>query len=119
MSSIHNRPTTSREMLQENQREKVERKIEKNMLFMALTLCSISILSRFIFMSIYIYVFIFNTFSNSILIGVISYFNYTIGPTVSLFVFYSFNNAVRDEMNKRLNIDYREIVKDRTIFERN
>jgi hypothetical protein len=104
MSSIHNRPTTNREILQENQREKIERKIEKNMLFMALTLCSISILTRFLFMIIYIYVFIFNTFSNIILIGVISYFNYTIGPTVSIFVFYSFNNAFRDEVNKRLGL---------------
>ena len=104
MSSIHNRPTTSREMLQVNQRERIEREIEKNMLFMALTLCSMSILSRFLFMIIYIYIFIFNTLSNSLLIGVISYFNYTIGPTVSIFVFYSFNNAFRDEMNKRLRL---------------
>jgi hypothetical protein len=102
MSSIHNRPTTNREMLQVNEREKIERKIEKNLLFMAFTLCSISILLRFLFMFIYIYFFIFDTFSNIILIGVISYFNFTFGPTVSIFVFYSFNNAFRDEMNKIL-----------------
>ncbi len=36
LSSIHNRPTTSRELLQVNQRVKIERKIEKNMLYMAL-----------------------------------------------------------------------------------
>jgi len=102
MSSIHNRPTTSREMLQVSQREKIERRIEKNMLFMALTLCSISILSRFLFMITFIYVFIFNSFSNTILIQVISYFNFTFGPFVSIFVFYSFNNTFRDETNKRL-----------------
>jgi hypothetical protein len=55
MSSIHNRPTTNREILQENQREKIERKIEKNMFFMALALCSISILSRSLFMISYVY----------------------------------------------------------------
>jgi hypothetical protein len=102
MSSIHNRPTTNREILQENQREKIERKIEKNMLFMALTLSSISILSRFIFMISYVYYFTFNTFFNSLLIAVISYFIFTFGPTVSIFVFYSFNNTFRDELNKRL-----------------
>ena len=102
MSSIHNRPTTSRELLQVNQREKIERKIEKNMLYMALTLCSMSILSRFIFMIGYVYYFLFNTFSNSLTIGVVSYFIFTFGPTVSIFVFYSFNNTFRDELNKRL-----------------
>jgi hypothetical protein len=50
MSSIHNQPTTSKEIEQQRQREKTERKIEKNMFFMALTLSSISIISRFIFM---------------------------------------------------------------------
>jgi hypothetical protein len=102
MSSIHNRPTTSREMLQVNEREKIERRIEKNMFFMALTLSSISVLSRFLFMISYVYYFVFYTFSNSILIGVIGQFVYTFGPTVSIFVFYSFNNTFRNEMNKRL-----------------
>jgi len=101
MSSIHNRPTTNRELLQVNERKKWEsRKI--NMLFMALTQCSISILSRFVLMITFIYVFVFNTFSNSILIQVINYFNFTLGPFVSIFVFYLFNNTFRDELNKRL-----------------
>jgi hypothetical protein len=102
MSSIHNVPTTSREMLQVSQREKIERKIERNMFYMALTLCSISIISRFLFMLSYVYYFIFNTFSDSILIGLMGQFIFTFGPTVSIFVFYSFNNAFRDETNKRL-----------------
>ena len=42
MSSIHNRPTTQREIEQINQRERAERSIEKNMFYMALTLCSIT-----------------------------------------------------------------------------
>jgi len=104
MSSIHNVPTTSREMLQVSQREKIERKIERNMFYMALTLCSISILSRFLFMLSYVYYFIFNTFSDSILIGLMGQFIFTLGPTVSIFVFYSFNNAFRDETNKILRL---------------
>jgi len=102
MSSIHNRPTTSRELLQVNEREKIERKIEKNLLFMALTQCSISILSRFLFLVTFIYVFTFNSLSNTISIQVINYFIFTLGPFVSIFVFYSFNKAFRDELNKRL-----------------
>ena len=38
MSSLNNRPTTSKEITQMNQREKTERKIERNMFNMALTL---------------------------------------------------------------------------------
>jgi uncharacterized membrane-anchored protein len=115
MSSIHNRPTTIREMLQVNQREKNERKIEKNMFFMALTLCSISMLLRLLSMISYVYYFIFNTSSNSVLIGVIIYFIFTFGPTVSIFVFYSFNHTFRDELNRnsdffRTNISYFKVL---------
>ena len=54
MSSLNNQATTSREFEQQHQRERMERKIEKNMFYMALILCSISILSRFIFMISYV-----------------------------------------------------------------
>ena len=67
-----------------------------------ITLCSISILSRFIFMISYVYYFAFNSFFNSLLIAVISYFIFSLGPFVSIFVFYSFNNTFRDELNKKL-----------------
>jgi hypothetical protein len=102
MSSINNRPTTAREMIQMRQREKTERKIERNMFYMALTISSISFLSRFLSMACYLYFFVFSSFSNSLLIGVLGQFIFTLGPTVSIFVFYSFNHIFRDETNKKV-----------------
>jgi hypothetical protein len=100
MSSIHNRPTTNREVTQLKLREESERKIQKNMFYMVLTLSSISILSRFLFMTCYMYIFIFFSFSNSLSLLVITNSIYTFGPTVSIFVFYSFNQMFRNEINK-------------------
>jgi hypothetical protein len=102
MSSTNNIPTTNREIVQMNQREKTERKIERNMLYMAFTLCFVAILTRFSFMICYLYFFIFSTFSTSLLILCISNLIYTIGPTVSIFIFYSFNQMFRDETNRKL-----------------
>ena len=100
MSSIHNRPTTSRELTQLRQREESERKIQKNMLYMVITLSSISILSRLAFMTCYLYIFIFFSFSNSLSLLVITNSIYTFGPTVSILVFYSFNQMFNSEINK-------------------
>jgi hypothetical protein len=102
MSSINNRPTTNREIVQMRQREKTERKIERNMFYMGLTLCSISIVSRLILMLCFLYYFIFISFTNSILTGAVSNIVYSLVPTVSIFVFYFFNQMFRDEANKKL-----------------
>ena len=56
MSSTHNRPTTSRELEQIKQKERTERRIEKNMLYMALALSTLSIFSRCIFMLSFAYI---------------------------------------------------------------
>jgi hypothetical protein len=101
-SSINNRPTTNREMVQMSLRENMERKIEKNMFYMALTMSSISFVSRFLLMMCYLYYFIFSSFSNSLLILLIANFIYTLGPTLSVFIFYSFNQMFRDETNKKV-----------------
>ena len=102
LSSINNRPTTNREMIQMSLRENMERKIEKNMFFMALTLSTISFISRFLLMMCYLYYFIFSSFSNSLLILLIANCIYTFGPTISIFIFYSFNQMFRDETNKKV-----------------
>jgi len=102
MSSIHNRPTTSRELTQLRHREETDRKIERNMFYMGLTLCSISIVSRLILMLCFLYYFIFISFRNSILTGAVSNIVYSLVPTVSIFVFYFFNQMFRDEANKKL-----------------
>ena len=62
MSSIHNRPTTSREIEQQRHRERTEQDIEKNMLKMSLTLCTISILSWCLIIVGSIFYFVFNSF---------------------------------------------------------
>jgi hypothetical protein len=102
MSSIHNRPTTNRELTQLRHREKTDRKIERNMFYMGLTLCSISIVSRILLMLCFLYYFIFKSFTNSILTGAVSNIIYSLVPTVSIFVFYFFNQMFRDEANKML-----------------
>ena len=102
LSSIHNRPTTSREVEQLEQREKTERQIEKNMLYLALTLSSVSVLTRFIFMIAYVYYYIFASISNFLIFQLITRSIYTLVPTISIFVFYSFNKMFRDETNRIL-----------------
>ena len=102
MSSLNNRPTTSKEITQMNQREKTERKIERNMFNMALTLCLLSIMSRLIFMASYVYFFFDSTFFKGLLIGTISNTIFTLLPTASIFVYYSFNKSFRDEAKKKL-----------------
>jgi hypothetical protein len=102
MSSLNNRPTTNREMIQMSQREKTERKIERNMFYMALTLCFISFFTRFVFIALYLYFLSSGSFSNPFLILLISNFIYTIGPTISIVIFYSFNQMFRDETNKKV-----------------
>ena len=81
-------------------KEREDRKAETNMLYMALTLCSISILSRFIFISCYIYFFFYSEFSDSLLVVIISYSVHTIVPSSAIFVFYFFNKLFRERFRK-------------------
>jgi len=82
-------------------KERCYRQAEKNMFYMSLTLCSISILSRLLLMFIYIYFFFFSSFSSSLLVSLLIYFIYTFVPFVSIFVFYSFNKMFRQEVNEK------------------
>ena len=97
MSSINNRPTKSRELVQMEQREKLDRQIERNMFYMALALCSLSVLSCAIFMASYIYFFYFYSFSNSLILKTLVNSLSTFVPTLSIYVFYAFNKMFRDE----------------------
>ena len=67
-----------------------DRKAEKNKFYMALTLCSISVLSRLIFILCYIYAFYYYTFSNTLIVFVSSY---CIVPTCSILFFYFFRRG--------------------------
>ena len=100
MSSINYLPTITREMEQLRERARIEHRIERNMLYMALTLCTISIVSRLIFMACFVYFFIFYSLSNTLLIELSTNTIYCVVPTVSFFVFYSFNHMFSDETNR-------------------
>ena len=100
MSSINYLPTITREMEQLRERARIEHRIERNMLYMALTLCTISIESRLIFMACFVYFFIFYSLSNTLLIELSTNTIYCVVPTVSFFVFYSFNHMFSDETNR-------------------
>ena len=99
MSSINNQPITSRELEQMEQRERLDRQIERNMFYMALALCSMSVLSCAIFMASYIYFFYFYSFSNSLILKTLVNSLSTFVPTLSIYVFYAFNKMFRDETN--------------------
>jgi hypothetical protein len=79
-----------------------ERKIEKIMMLMALTLSAISILSRIILLSVYVVYFIFSINSNVLPTFLITFTVYTFVPSVSIFVFYSFNKMFREELKKTI-----------------
>ena len=102
VTSSYNRVTIRHEIEQQKQREKNDRQIEKNMLYMALTLSTISIVSRIIFMFTYIYYFIYNSNASNRIVYVINYTIYTLTPTIAIFVFYSFNKAFRHEFKKKI-----------------
>ena len=102
ISSIHNRPTTNREIEQLKHRERIEHQIERNMFYMSLTLCSISILSRFLIMVNAAYFLFSSSFRKSLISTTLNTTIYTLVPTMSIFVFYSFNKMFRDETKKKL-----------------
>ena len=84
----------------EEHREKMDRTVERNMLYMIITLVSMSIFSRCIFIlgSIY-FLYFANTYANNLVVRVACYFVYSIVPTVSFFIFYLFNRIFRDEFH--------------------
>ena len=98
MTSIHNRPVTCREMEQISQREKCERHIEKNMLYMAITFCSASIASRVLLMVSNIYFHFYYSIMATLSLMIIVHTIYTLVPTVAIFIFYSFNQMFREEL---------------------
>ena len=83
------------------QKEINENKSEKNMFYMALSLCSISVISRILFIFVFIYFFFFNSFSESLILVLINISLYSIVPTSGTFVFYSFNRMFREEFRKK------------------
>jgi len=81
-------------------KERMDRKAETNMFYMAFTLCSISIISRCLFMFSYVYYFFF--IGDSRILPLICYSIFTFVPSAAIFVFYSFNKMFREEFNTKI-----------------
>ena len=104
VNSNHNQATTSRrEMMPKKltQKELNENRAEKNMLYMALTLCSISILSRCMIITGAAFFLVFASFSTNLIITTVNNTIYSLVPTSAIFVFYFFNKMFRQEFNKK------------------
>lgn len=104
--SFQNRDGTliRRQLDQMSLREKILRRTEKNMFYMALNLCSISMVARVLFMFFYVYFFYFNSsYQATPLIALISVSIHTIEPITNIFVFYLFNKMFRDIFNRKVN----------------
>jgi len=85
-----------------NERDILKRQAEKNMLYMALALCSISILSRVFLMFSYIYFFLFFSFASHLYVAVIYHTLHTLEPIFNILVFYSFNKMFKEEFNQKM-----------------
>jgi hypothetical protein len=83
-----------------SKREMNENRAAKNMLYMALTLSSFSILSRILLISFGAYFYLFPSFTADLLLAFINDFMCMLMPTLAIFVFYFFNKIFRQEFNK-------------------
>jgi hypothetical protein len=83
-----------------SKREMNENRAAKNMLYMALTLSSFSILSRILLISFGAYFYFCPSFTADLLLAFINDSMCTLVPTLAIFVFYFFNKIFRQEIKK-------------------
>ena len=83
------------------QKEINENRAERNMFNMALTLCSISILSRVLLIFLYICFFFFTSFSQSLILLIQLVYVYAFAPIVAVFIFYFFNKRFREKLSEK------------------
>jgi len=99
MGSIHYKHHRHREIELLSSIEGIKRRIEKNMLYMGLTLCSISILSRVVLIVCHVGYFYFRaSFQFNLRICVFVSCMFSLVPTLAIFVFFSFNTMFRQEI---------------------
>ena len=102
-SSVDATPNEGKAKILER-KKKSERKIEANLFWMALALSTISILSRIIFTITYL-LFSFNFyFSNYLSVITLCFMCFTLMPSTSIVVFYSFNDMFRQKLRRLLGI---------------
>jgi hypothetical protein len=83
-------------------KERNDQKAEKNMFFMALTLSTISIVSRLLYFFIYILYFVLYTLDGTLIVPIIFFSIQTLGPTTCIFVFYFFNKMFHQEFKQKI-----------------
>jgi hypothetical protein len=82
-----------------------ERQAEKTMFYMALTLCSISILTRLCIIFNFLTVLNFSSFSNRLTLMLCTLFIFSVLATFSLFVFYAFDRKFRYILHSIFSVD--------------
>jgi hypothetical protein len=100
IATVHIEPSGQHHVL--TPKEIKERKAEKNMFYMALTLCTISIISRVLLMFMLVYFLIYNTFYNSLILFFITNSIQVLVPSSGILVFYFFNKMFRQEFKQRI-----------------
>ena len=81
---------------------KNDQKAENNMFFMALSLSTISIISRLLYIFIYILYFFLYTLDGDLILSIIFYSIQTFCPASCIFVFYFFNKMFRQEFKRKI-----------------
>ena len=84
------------------QKEKNENKSEKNMFNMALTMSSLSVVSRVLLIFVIIYFYFFSNFSSTLILYIVNALIYIVLSISSIFIFYFFNKMFREEFGKKL-----------------
>jgi hypothetical protein len=92
---------TTRQPREMTAKERMDRKAENNMFFMALSLSTISIISRLLYIFIYILYFVLYKLNGTLILPIIFYAIQTFIPTTCIFVFYFFNKMFRQEFKKK------------------
>jgi hypothetical protein len=82
-------------------KERNDRNTEQSMFYMALTLCTIDLASRFILMIIFVFFQFFYTFEFSLILETIFYSVHSLMP-FKIFVFYSFNKIFRQVCRQKI-----------------
>lgn len=82
-----------------------EHQVEKTMFFMALTLCSISILTRVCIIFNFLIVLNFSSFSNRLTLMISTLFTFSLLATFSLWVFYAFDKKFRYILHSIFSVD--------------
>jgi hypothetical protein len=102
MGSIHFKHVRQKEIRLLSRIERVKSQIEKNMFYMALSACSMSIFLRILFMFCFVSFFFCISITYTPLVGLIYYSIHTLEPIFNVCVFFTFNKMFRNKFKRKL-----------------